>query len=199
MTRFLPFNGLLLLAAALILSLSACDSGGSNEEEPDVEEGRVEISINGDASGTFDGYAYFFDVVDDSTGESAFGLILNNTNSANQSGQYIWIARESSRPGTGQYDFAAIDEENSDLRPDQFIAVALSVVNDDSAMGSIYFSNGGTLTLTSSSDDKVAGSFIIEAVSFRYNSESEELEEVDITLEGAFDANPTNSYFNPDF
>lgn len=204
MIRLIKPSAFLLLAIAFTFSLSACDSGGSNEEDDDdiseVDDGEAAVSIDGDPSGSFDGYAYFFDVVDEEEGEPYFGLMLNNTDSETpgQSGQFIWIARQSSRPSSGQYDFATIDEETTDLQSDQFVAVALSIVEEDNTTA-YYLSHGGTLTITSSSDDRVAGSFSIEASGFQFNSETQENEEVDVTLEGTFDANPADTFVDPDW
>lgn len=202
MTRFLRSSGILLLLAALTLSLSACDSGGSNDEDddtPDVEEGRVEVSIDGDASGSFDGYAYFYEGADPESDERIFSIVLSNTDDATpdqQGSRFIWIARRSDRPSTGQHAFAQLDQNEEEIPANQFISVAWSVVSDVNTL-SFYVSNGGTLTITDSSDDRVAGSFAIDAVGFTVSEDGQSTEEVNVTIEGAFDAESANAYFNP--
>lgn len=190
----------LVLLAALLLPLAACDSGGSNdEEEPAVDDGRVSVSISGEASGSFEGFASFYDVTDPETGDTVFGLVLSNTDteSPNTSSQFIVMARQSSRPGTGVYSFANLDEETGeDLPSDQFIAIVSSAIGDGEIFG-FYISQGGTLTIDRSSDDTVAGSFEIEAVGFELSEDGQETNEVEITVEGAFNANSTNNFFLP--
>lgn len=191
----------LLLLALLLLPLTACDSGGSNDdEEVGVEDGRVNVSIDGEASGSFDGFAFFYEYTDPDTDETFFGLVLTNTNTEtpNATGEFITIVRQSSRPGTGTYSFANADDDldTDDLQSDLFVAIVSSATTDQEVFG-FYVSDGGSLTIDQSSDNTVAGSFELNATGFRFTSGSQEPEEVTITVEGAFNANPSSSFFLP--
>lgn len=191
-----------LLLAALLLPLTACDSGGSNDDEPEVAEGRVNVSVGGEASGSFEGFAYFYEATDPDpdSDDTVFGLVLSSTDTENPgtNSQFIFIARQSSRPGTGTYDFVDLqsDADSDDLEADRFAAWVSPAISDESVFG-FYFSNGGTLTIDRSSDDGVAGSFEINATGFQFTSGSQEPEEINVTIEGAFDANPSPSSFFP--
>jgi len=191
-----------LLLTALLLPLTACDSGGSNDDEPEVAEGRVNVSISGEASSSFEGFAYFYEATDPDpdSDDTVFGLVLSSTDTENPgtSSQFIFIARQSSRPGTGTYDFVDLesDADSDDLDADRFAAWVSPATSDESVFG-FYFSNGGTLTIDRSSDDGVAGRFEINATGFQFSSESQEPEEINVTIEGAFDANPSPSPFFP--
>lgn len=200
MVRSSTFRLPLFLLIALLLPLSACDSGGSNDDEVAVEDGRVNVSISGEASGSFEGFAYFFDATDPNTGQAVFGLVLSNadTETPSMNSQFVVIARLSSRPGPGTYNFADIDEDADldDLQPDQFIALVSSAVADEDIVG-FYVSDGGSLTIERSSDDEVAGSFRIDATGFELSPDSQQPTEVDVTIEGAFDANPSPNPFLP--
>jgi hypothetical protein len=190
----------LLLLAVLLLPLTACDSGGSNDEEADVEDGQVRISISGEASGSFDGFAYFYEYTDPNSGETYFGLVLTNTNTETPSttSEFITIVRESSRPGTGTYSFANADDDldADDLQSDLFVAIVSSATTDQDVFG-FYVSDGGSLVIDQSSNDTVSGSFELNATGFRFASGSQQPEEVTITVEGAFNANPSSSFFLP--
>lgn len=215
MIRLLKRSSFLLLATALVFSLSACDSGGSNEDddEPDVEEGRTEVSIDGDASGSFDGYAFFVEDTyedTDSTSRPVFGIMLSEMDELPDpeedgeeffpEGEFIVMVRESGRPDVGQHSFTEFDVEGDDdeLNSEDFIAVAWSMMDDANSFASnLYFSDGGTLNITSSSDDRVAGNFEINAVGFSFSMDGDDFdeEETNITIEGAFDAKSANTFY----
>jgi hypothetical protein len=202
MLRYLLSRASLLLLAALLLPLAACDSGGSNdEEEPDVEDGRVNVSVDGEASGSFDGFAYFYEYTDPNTDETFFGLVLTSvdTETPNTTGEFITIVRQSSRPGAGTYSFANADDDldTDDLQSDLFVAIISSATADQDVFG-FYISDGGSLTIDQSSADAVSGRFEINATGFTFSSGSQQAEEVNITVEGAFNANPSSSpFFGP--
>ena len=198
MIRFSSPISILFLAVAL-LSLSACDSGGNNEEENTntVADGRVEVNVSGDAEAEFDGYAYFYEATNPETSQTVFGIVLSNTNDAtpDQQTRFIVIARESGRPNTGQHAFAQL-EEDDELKPSDFVAIVSSAVSDGSVLG-FYASNGGTLTIDRSSESSVAGSFEIDAVGVRLSEDGQSTEQVNVTVEGAFDANPSDTFYFP--
>ncbi len=189
----------LLLLAALLLPLTACDSGGSSDEETGVEEGRVNVSISGEATGSFDGFAYFYEFVDPDTDDTFFGLLLSNTDteSPGASAEFVTIVRQSSRPDTGTYSFADLDTDlgMDDLPSDLFVALISSASTDKEVLG-FYVSNGGSLIVDRSSDEAVSGSFEINATGIRL-TDGQQTEEVDITVEGAFSANPSSTFFLP--
>ncbi len=182
------------------------DGNGQNDdasvtitaEQPD-EDGPAEITIGGDASDSFDGYAYFYEGINPETDESIFYIVLSNADdeTPDQDARGIWIARLSGRPDVGQHPFAQFNDESEyDLTPDEFVSFAWSVASDASVLG-YYYADGGTLTITHSSDDKVAGSFEINAVGFTLSEGGESLEEINLSIEGTFDARSADAYFFP--
>ena len=199
MIRSLLSRAHLVLLAALLLPVSACDSGGSSDE-PAVEDGRTSVSISGEASGSFDGFAYFYEYDDPNSEETIFGLVLTNTDTETPqaSSEFVILVRQSSRPDAGTYSFANFDDnpDAGDLQSDSFLALVSSATADQEVM-TYYISNGGSLTIDQSSDDAVRGSFEIDATGFQLPSGSQQPEEVDITVEGEFNANPSSAFFFP--
>lgn len=199
MLRSVLSRAQLLLLAALLLPLAACDSSGSNDDEPAVDDGRVNVSISGEATGSFDGFAYFYEYTDPDTDNTFFGLLLSNTDTESPStmAEFVTIVRQSSRPGTGTYSFADLDTDlgMDDLPSDLFVAI-VSSASTDKEVFSFYVSNGGSLTIDRSSDEEVMGSFEINATGIRV-VDGGQTEEVDITVEGTFNANPSSTFFLP--
>lgn len=184
--------GLLTLAFALLFSLSACDSTDSNEDDDgpgDTPPETVSMSIGGD---DVEMNAFFATGEDPDTGEQGFLIYLTEADdlsgdgSGFQSGDAFGvIGRLSTQPGTGTYSFADIEfNDSDDVLRDQFGFVYFEGVGTQNQR--IVLSNGGTLELTTSNSDRVAGTFDIDgaAVTFDGTGSSEE----DVTIEGSFDA-----------
>lgn len=191
------YTFILLLGAALIVSLAACDSNGGGDGGEETPNASFSLSISGDGvNQSLDGFAYFGEAEDPETGEEAFVIFLSEEENINQQGTYSYaiIGRSSSRPGDGPYDFADLDSDD-DIPNSAFVGWVAIVSGEQ--ITDIYFSNsGGSLDITSSSSSRVEGSFSIDATGF---SISDPEEEVDVTIEGSFDARSNNVFLPPSF
>lgn len=192
--------GLLTLAFALIFSLSACDSTDSNEDDDgpgDTPPETVSMSIGGD---DIEMNAFFATGEDPETGDQAFIIYLTEADdlsggSGFQSGNAFGvIGRLTDQPDTGTYSFADIEfNDSDDVLREQFGFVFFEGVGTQNQR--IVLSNGGTLELTTSNSNRVAGSFDINgaAITFDGTGASEE----DVSIEGTFDASNA-PFFVPD-
>jgi len=156
----LSFLPALLLGLALTLSLTACDS--SNDDDDDGgggggggNFGSYSATLGGDLSGSISGNAFFSVVTDeDLPGGKAFVLWLidGTLSGTTTTGEYIYFARYSDRPGTGSHPIGQDVEEGGD------VAVGYFNLQNQSA-GVMLAGESGTLTLTTSSPDRVARPF----------------------------------------
>ena len=182
--------GLLSLAFVLMLSLSACDSTDSNDDDNgDTPPQTVSMSIGGD---DIEMNAFFASGTDPETGEEGFLIYLTEAGdlsdgSGFQTGAAFGIiGRSSSRPSTGNYSFmeAEFNETDEDLLREQFIFVYFQGLGGQD--GRIVFSNGGSLELTTSNSNRVAGSFDISGTATTFSGT--EANEEQVSIEGNFDA-----------
>jgi hypothetical protein len=201
--RYAPFQCTLALltCAALVLSLSACDSIGSfaedGEDAPDVELGRFEMVMSGAMQDTLTGVAVFSTTVEeDSSGEeqTIFGLAFTpDTAEADvQANEFAsQIVRASERPEEGDYTFAEVDGNSF---PDDVFAFpddvfAFSFLTETPEHTAIVTSDGGTLEITGSSSTSLSGRFEVETSGFYYEPGMDEQQtEASITIEGKFRA-----------
>jgi hypothetical protein len=170
----------LLFGLFLLVSVAGCDS---NDDDGDGEgAGEFTIEISGDIDRTFSGFAYFGQGEDPETGEEAFVIFLSNTEDVDAASSYAFIGRDSDRPGTGNYQFADF-EDTDDLPENQF--VLLVFLGDDA-----FFSTGGTLRLTTSNSNRVAGDFEATATGLIFSGGVPQ--EVEVEISGEFDAAPSD-------
>ncbi|MGM0705084.1 MAG: hypothetical protein ACQETP_04105, partial [Bacteroidota bacterium] len=158
--------GLLTLAFALLFSLSACDSTDSNEDDDgpgDTPPETVNMSIGDDE---VEMNAFFATGEDPDTGEQGFLIYLTEADdlsdeSGFQSGDAFGvIGRLTEQPGTGTYSFADIEiNDSDDALSEQFGFIFFEGVGTQNQR--FVLSNGGTLELTTSNSDRVAGTFDI--------------------------------------
>ena len=192
----------LFTCAALVVSMSACDSLGSftqTEEDPDVEIGRVEMTLSGAARDTIEGLAVFGTTTKEhpETGEEVelFGLAFmpDTAEAAMQSGPWFaaQVMRASDRPDKGEYEFGAVEgrllPDNPAEFPDELFVLGFQT--EDTTKAVVVTSDSGTFNVTSSSSSRVAGTFTVEASGLAYmRSESDEPREGTVTIEGKFNA-----------
>lgn len=183
----------LLLSTALVFSLAACDSNDDDDNGGPGGGGNLgsySATLGGDLSGSISGNA-FFSVVDDEDvpGGRAFVLVLFDgpVSEAGTSGRLLGFVRMGDRPGTGQYPIAAEDPETSNA----VIASYLDFRNE--AAGVFFSGESGTFTVTTSSSNRVAGSFTFTGSGFDM-SNPQDSQEINGSISGTFDA----VYVNPD-
>lgn len=167
-------NGLVVF---VLLFLAGCDSG-NNEEEPQDLIGSFNVTISGAVNETLEGNgAAFGAATDPQTGLTGFGLTIGATTSATTATSLSFV-RRADRPGEGSYTLINYTTglDLDDVESDIFIGT-LSL----GAAGA-YFSQGGTLTITESTNSRLEGSFDFTAVSALPGSTDE------VTIQGTFNA-----------
>ena len=171
--------------ALLALALTACDSGGDNGDDNNQSPGSFSIVVAGDADLEIEGFAFFGEAEDPDTGEDVFIIYLSesaNPSSAQATG--AWIGRNSGRPGTGTFTF--VDGElDGEIPEDQFVLVMTVGAGSDESR--TFVSNSGELTITSSSSNRIEGSFDVTGTGFQITG-GVPGEELSVTIEGNFDA-----------
>lgn len=173
---------------------AACDSGGSSAEvdnefnlniEPTGSSASAVANVES-ARKAVNGFSFFFDAEHPETGEQAFGIYFNDGQSFSADGAtqglFGFVARLSTRPSTGTYTFAS---GNTGVQSSQFVGF---LYEDFSNIQSspFYVIESGTLTLDTSTDERVAGSIDATGTSFTFANGSLEQETVNIT--GSFTA-----------
>ncbi len=194
-SRHILFLALLPLA----LALQGCDSGGASENEEINNEFTLTIESTPSsatagkaaAQATVNGYSFFYDAENPETNEQVFGIYLSNnesfsSGSASQ-GLFGFMARSSSRPGTGDYEFS----RGEGLQPSQFAGFLYEdVANFQNEP--FYVIESGTLTLETSSDGEVGGT--IDASATKYTFTGSDFTEESVTVTGGFTAKNVETF-----
>lgn len=193
------FSTLLAAFLPLLFVLSACDSGGGNEDFQNEFTMTIEpASSSGSAASleastkNLSGFSFFYDAENPDTGEQAFGIYLNHTESFSKDqatqGLFGYIARNSGRPSSGTYQFTSGE---GGVQSSQFVGL---LYEDFTRIQSapFYVIQSGTLTLETSNSNKVAGSIEATGTSFTFTGSSYEQQEVTIT--GTFTAKDVETF-----
>lgn len=179
--------------AMLALMPTACDSNDAIDED-DQQRGSVSLQISGDKDASFEGFAFFGEAEDPETGEDVFLIYFSETETVTgEAGRYGFIGRNSGRPGTGTYSVVDVSQDNDDIPDDQFVMVATLGSTESGAVS--YVSQGGEVTFTRSSSDRLKGSFEVSAAGFQFTGG--EGQELDVAIEGSFDAVGNDNIFVP--
>lgn len=176
-------NGLAFLL--LLGLLTACDSGGDNDDGPDPGDLSQEFTLNVTGNGvdeSFEGFSGWSEV-NDGTGATSFVVIFAENSGSQTSGSSGFLYRLGSRPGTGTYAVADIDTETDALVDFAFYFLRSSGTSSFVS----YYSSGGTIEITSSSDNTVAGEFSIPGTRIE-STGTGGVQEVEVTLSGTFSA-----------
>ena len=191
--------------------MSACDAVGSfsedDEDAPDVELGQFEVTLSGALQDTLSGVAVFSTTTEEhpDTGEEVtlFGLSFlpdsadtyasdaDSPDTAPESWFASQIVRASERPDEGEYSFAQIDENSlpDDIWSFPEESFAFSFQTEDTVRSAVVASQGGTLTITSSTSATLSGRFSAETAGLVHvYSASDQPSEGTITIEGEFKA-----------
>lgn len=172
--------------AFLALALTACDSGGDNDDDDNNQPpGSFAIVVTGDTDFELDGFAFFGEAEDPETGEDVFVIYFSeNANPSSTQGTWAFVGRNSARPGTGTFTFVN-GELDDEIPAEQFVLVMN--VGSGGAGSSTFVSDSGELTITSSSSNRVEGSFDVTATGFQVTGGGAG-EELSVSIEGSFDA-----------
>jgi len=192
----LPFAPIsLALLFPLLLFAGACDSGGAEEKNVDNEftfeiasasSSSIESERAAVQDTTISGFAFFFADQIPETGQGAFAIYLNDSNSFSREnasrGLFGWLTGGSERPGTGSYSLkgdASFDD------PD-FTGTLWEDFEGGLQGGALYAIESGTLTLDSSSEARVAGTIEATATATALSDTGTTKELV--TISGSFTA-----------
>lgn len=171
--------GALRISALLALALTV--NGCSKDSTGPGLTGDFEASVTGDTTRTLRGDAFF--TVGSTSGEfqSGFGLFLLEGSAIGTNDDFIIISREQAgRPPVGSYQVA---DGSTEPTADKFVALWFPATGD--TVDGSFISTGGTLTVTTSTSRRVAGTFNFGAIGF-FNSAPET--ELEVTISGTYDA-----------
>lgn len=188
-----------VLCVALLpfLFVTACDSGGSSGED-DVDNQFTFTIEPTSSSGTaveqqeeVSGFSFFVEAEDSETGDEVFAIYLDDeesfsSESASQ-GLFGWIALDASQPSTGEYTF----NSDANATANQFAAVLWEDVQN-AQTAPFYMVEGGTLTLSESSEDRVAGS--IDATGTKVTLTASGGTEEPVNITGSFTAEDIETF-----
>lgn len=173
---------------------AACDSGGGSAEvdnefnlniEPAGSSASAVANVER-ARKSVNGFSFFFDSEHPETGDQAFGIYFNDSESFSADGAtqglFGFVARLSARPSTGTYSFAS---GSSGVQSSQFVGFLYEDFTNIQS-SPFYVIESGTLTLNTSTDEKVAGSIEATGTSFTFVNGS--LEQETVTITGSFTA-----------
>jgi hypothetical protein len=186
-----------LALVPLLFVLTACDSGGSNTEI----DNQFSLTISSSSSSTaavskktkkdLSGYSFFVDAEDvDDVDDDAFVIYLSGNESFSEQnateGLFGFMARNSGQPGTGEYSIT--DDPSSS----EFGAWLYEDLTDRESGAPYYFIHNGSLSLSTSTDRKVAGSISGRATEYAFTSTGVSLDTVDVS--GSFTAKRLDTY-----
>lgn len=171
----------LFLSLLLALTFTSCDSDdngdgdGNGNGNGGTVVGDADVNVSGALDSSFSGSAVF-GVDEDNTSFSLAlfegGFVTGTT----PTGELVAIGRDGGRPDEGTYDLGVTDNQVT------FVGAYVSSLSDPTG-ATFVSSESGTLTITSSSSDRVAGSF-----SFTGQAISGTGSVGEVTVSGTFDA-----------
>lgn len=173
----------LLLVGTCLALLPACDSGGSDDGE--AFEPSYSFAASGEvADASFEGEARWAvnAAVQD---EDGFGINFSSENGADQG----FLVSGGTRPEPGTYDVRDIQDTSVDLTAST--TPGFYFVDGQSDTSIQYVSNGGTITITESTADRVKGQ--IDIVTTRVNPLAGNQQETTATITGTFNASYAES------
>lgn len=206
--QYVSTVGSLLLAVVFALTLVACDSGGDNQGDVQNEFSFdiTEVSPSSDAVAatkerqetSLNGFSFFFEGTDPSSDEEVFLIYFTQNNElgsqSSSSGLFGFAVRNTLRPGTANYNFVSL-ESDPDLSADFGMMLFESVENFGTGGGSAfswYLSDGGTMQITTSADDRVEGTISADAMRVFFDGSTADTTRV--TIGGEFTAKNADSF-----
>lgn len=206
MIKSSSFRILLALLLPAFFVLSACDSGGSNGEEALNNEFSFTITPTSSSNSNaavpkieqkdLDGFSFFVDTDDiEDVEEQAFVIYFSggedfSQQSASQ-GLFGFLARQSSQPGTSTYNLT--DGSTGEPSPSDFMGFLFENAENMAAQDTPYYVfQSGSVTITESSDNEVAGSVSASAIGYTFTGTEYTEETVEIT--GEFTAENLDTY-----
>ena len=169
-----------MLAAVALLAACGGDDDSRTGTGPDggAVLGNFSATLAGDIGGSLTGYSAFASA---SSGESqGFVLAMEDTlANSTASAAILFIKQTPSIPGVGAHDVVSFDDEAAGVKLGLFAAVI------DAQGGEwICTATGGTINVSSSSAQRLQGSFNVAAECVGIGSEEPQA----LTLSGSFDS-----------
>lgn len=171
---------LYLSAISAAVFLAAC--GGDKSTGPGDGGGNsaaFEATVSGDMEGAINGGASFAEYQDPATG-NVFELGFSETGGTGR----IVLARNGSRPGNGAHTVADI-YNGGDPAVGDFVAFMYD--GDANNPDALFFSTGGTVTVSSSSSSIVKGTFQFDCIGVQ---SADPNTEISLSVSGTFTAKP---------
>lgn len=199
----------LCLAAVVGLTIIACDSSGDNGNDTSFQNNfsfditetsgstAAATAAPGKAVSTLEGFSFFFDGTNPESGDQAFVVYFTQENAlddgAANEGFFGVVFRESLRPGSNTYNFASLDSEpNPQSDFGMMIIEGIGDFGTDGGSYSWYLGEGGTLEMTTSSDDRVDATVNAEALRVSFDGTTTDTTRV--TVDGSFSARSADSF-----
>lgn len=205
MMRALSSRYILAVFLPVIFVLSACDSGGGNEDET-TNEFKLDVTTSSSSEATakavsdttIRGFSFFYAGEDPETGQKIFSIYMSGNDSFSQQtaqeGLYGFLARNSSRPDAGDYDVVHLEEG---IDSGDFIGVLFEEVSSNGSYDKpFYVPDSGTVTLTKSTSDRVEGRLDLtaKAITFNFSGTTATVDTTDVQISGEFSARDVQQY-----
>ncbi|MFB6271795.1 MAG: hypothetical protein ABEL51_02760 [Salinibacter sp.] len=188
---------MLVALVSVLFVLGACDSGGANGGDV-KNEFSLDITPSSSASGSFaakagrdttiNGFSFFYSG-QNPNGKNVFGLYLSGNESFSpqsvQDGLYGFLARNSTRPSSGQYNLVGLKQG---LDSGNFIGVLYEDFGRAYQDAPFYVPRSGTVRLDTSSPDKVTGSIDLTAYAITFNTAAGTVDSTLVDITGTFTA-----------
>lgn len=202
MTR-LRFRKFCLALLPLAFLLTGCDSGGSGGGKAIDNEFSMTITPSSSESAAavpkvaqkdLNGYSFFVDTDDlDNVDDQAFVIYFNGNDSFSESnatqGLFGFVGRESGQPGTGE--FTITGGATGTPTSSEFVGWLYEDLRDMQS-APFYVINSGTLTLSTSNDDKVSGIIGGTATAYTFTGTDYTTEVVNVS--GTFTAKSLDTF-----
>lgn len=183
----------------LVLVLSACDSGGSNDNavnneftmtiEPESNSSSAAVEAQQEE---VSGFSFAVEGENPETGQQAFGIYLSGEESFSEQsatdGLFGFLARSSGQPSAGSYSFT---DDPSGIDEEDFVGVLYRDF-DNFQSAPFYVIESGTVTLETSSEDEVTGS--VEASGTKFTFTESTLEQEPVSITGEFSAKNVETF-----
>lgn len=172
------------LAAATLLAAFAVACGDDDPTGPDGGfEATYTATVSGDVTATLGGTAVFATGTDPESGQSAWLVYLvTDEGAAFSAGNNVIFA------GLGapqQQSYMLTDMTGSSDLPEGG-AGAILIMYDGQTLSGVFSSTGGTLTVTSLSENRMDGTFSLTASGTVFDGETST--EGEVTIQGSFEA-----------
>lgn len=203
MTRSVSARPLFLALLPLLFVLSACDSGGTNDEPEINNEFSFTITPTSSNSSVavpkrtqkdLNGYSFFVDTGDiEGAEDEAFVIYFSGNDSFSESsatnGLFGFAGRNAGQPGTGS--FPITDNPDDGHASSDFVAWLYEDV-ENTESSPYYFFQSGTLSLSTSNDDEVSGQLSGTAIEYTVTSSGFTTDTVEVS--GSFAAEDLDTY-----